>query len=104
MSSCQAHSLWKIGWRLNSPPPAEGRGGAHYVKVSKKNISGMEWDSLWEVKIQSETKSLFPSCDTHRPNLYSSKIWKMKLEKEYAISSGTGENRTSQTVNGFKVY
>ena len=35
----------------------------------------------------------------HRPNLYYSKISKRKLKKEYAISSGTGENRTSQTVS-----
>ena len=62
-------------------------------------MSGTEWDSLWEVKIWSETKSLFPSCDTHRPNLYNSKISKRKLKKEYAISSGTGKNRTSQTVS-----
>ena len=42
---------------------------------------------------------MFPSCDTHRPNLYNSKISKRKLKKEYAISSGTGKNRTSQTVS-----
>ena len=42
---------------------------------------------------------MFPSCDTHRPNLYYSKISKRKLKKEYAISSGTGENRTSKTVS-----
>ena len=35
----------------------------------------------------------------HRPNLYYSKISKRKLKKEYAISSGTGKNRTSQTVS-----
>ena len=35
----------------------------------------------------------------HRPNLYYSKISKRKLKKEYAIFSGTGKNRTSQTVS-----
>ena len=35
----------------------------------------------------------------HRPNLYYSKISKRKLKKEYSISSGTGKNRTSQTVS-----
>ena len=35
----------------------------------------------------------------HRPNLYYSKISKIKLKKEYAIWFGTGENRTSQTVS-----
>ena len=33
-----------------------------------------------------------------RPDLYYSKILKRKLKKEYAIYSGTGKNRASQTV------
>ena len=40
----------------------------------------------------------------HRPNLYYSKISKRKLKKEYAISSGTGKNRTSQTVSSTLHY
>ena len=38
--------------------------GQNNWKLAKKTMSGTEWDSLWEVKIKSETKSLFPSCDT----------------------------------------
>ena len=33
------------------------------------------------------------------PNLYYSKISKMKLKKEYAIPSGTGKNGTSLIVS-----
>ena len=69
-------------------------------------IQGKQKNYIWNRvrlslrgKIQSETKSLFPSCDTHRPNLYNSKISKRKLKKEYAIFSGTGKNRTSQTMS-----
>ena len=42
---------------------------------------------------------MFPSCDTHRLNLFNSKISKRKLKKEYPIFSGKGKNETFQTVS-----
>ena len=76
MRSCQAPPFLKYGWRLNPSPPAERRDvGDHY------------------------DNSLFPSCDTHRPNLYYLKISQRKFKIVYAISSGTGKNRTYQTVS-----
>ena len=65
--------------------------GTKWLKVSKKPMSGTEWDSLWEVKVWSETNTCFQAV-IHSPNLYYSKILKRKLKKEYMIYSGTGRN------------
>ena len=69
-------------------------------------IQGQQKNHIWNRvrlslrgKILSETKSLFPSYDSHRPNLHNFKISKKKLKKVYAVFSGTGKNRISQKVS-----
>ena len=65
--------------------------GTKWLKVGKKPMSGTKWDTLWEVKVWSETNTCFQAV-IHNPNLYYSKISKRKLKKEYMIYSGTGRN------------
>ena len=86
-------------WLEAQPPPAEMRGCAHY------DNSRLAKTHVWKrVKLSLRGKYIIKpnpcfQAVIHRPNLYYSKISKRKLKKEYAISSGTGKNRTSQTVS-----
>ena len=68
--------------------------GQNNWRLAKTQISGTDWDSLWEVKYYQKPNPCFQTV-IHRPNLCYYKISKRKLKKEYTISSGTGKNTTS---------